>query len=302
MSKLVKPVCIAVIIAVVIAVFGYILRDVTFAVLQPRGQISRGERDLILIALGLGLLVVVPVFTMLFAIAWKYRASNTTASYTPDWDHSRMAETVWWTIPSLLILVLSVITWNSTHKLDPFKPLASSAKPLRVQVVSLDWKWLFIYPEQHIATVNTLEIPIDTPIEFEITSDAPMNSFWIPQLSGQIYAMTGMSTQLHVMADVVGNYRGSSANLSGKGFASMNFQTHARSSADFKDWVNKVKQSPQSLSPSAYQALAKPSQPKAPMYFANSQPNLYNSIVLKYMLPLGRTPDIGGDSMYMEGH
>ena len=175
----------------------------------------------------LSLVVVIPVFAMTIYIVWRYRESNQKAKYSPDWDHNSKVETIWWLIPTLLIVVLSVVTWNSSHSLDPFKPIKSSVKPLRVQVIALQWKWLFIYPEQGVASTNILELPVDRPINFEVTADAPMNSFWIPQLGGQIYAMAGMSTQLHLMASEAGTYAGASANLSGKGFAKMKFDTKA---------------------------------------------------------------------------
>ena len=133
---------------------------------------------------GLSLIVVIPVYIMLFLFAWKYREGNTKAKYSPDWDHSALLETIWWTVPLLLITILSVVTWNSSHDLDPFRPLNSSVKPVKIQVVALQWKWLFIYPEQNIASVNYVEFPVNTPVDFEITADAPMNSFWIPQVGG----------------------------------------------------------------------------------------------------------------------
>lgn len=254
-------------------------------VLNPKGTIAHSQRNLLVFGAILSAVIVLPVFWMTFHIAWKYRADNKEARYTPDWDHSRIAETVWWTVPLMLIVVLSVVTWRSSHDLDPFKPLQSTAKPLTIQVVALQWKWLFIYPDQHVATVNFVPIPVGTPIDFQITSDAPMNSFWIPQLGGQIYAMSGMSTHLHLLASEVGDYRGSSANISGDGFAGMHFTAHAMSPADFDAWVADTKLLPTALSAADYAQLAEPSDNNPQTAYAATPPNLYDTIIAKYMTP-----------------
>jgi cytochrome o ubiquinol oxidase subunit II len=265
---------------------GWYLRHTSIPVLEPRGPIAQKERQLIIIALLLSLIVVIPVFSLLGIFAWKYRESNTKAKYSPNLDHSRIAETIWWLIPSALILAIAVITWNSSHQLDPFKPLNSSTQPITIQVVALDWKWLFIYPQQNIATVNLVQFPSQTPVDFEITADAPMNSFWIPQLSGQIYAMPGMSTQLHLMANTDGSFHGSSANISGQGFAGMAFIAKASSPDDFKRWVSSVKRSPSHLSQDAYAKLAAPSQSNPVAYYASSAAGLYDNVIIKYMGPM----------------
>lgn len=269
-------------VGVLLATWLY-LRHVNIPVLQPKGWVGQQEKQLIITATLLCLIVVIPVFAMTFWIAWKYRASNHKAKYEPDWDKSNVAEFTWWAIPAAIIFILSIITWNSTHQLDPYKSLASSNKPLTIQVVALDWKWLFIYPDQHIATVNTLEIPVNTPVDFHITADAPMNSLWIPQLGGQVYAMPGMSTELHLIADQPGVYRGSSANISGKGFAGMIFKTHAVSQSDFNAWVNKYKWSPNKLTLDSYNKLAQKSENNPVAYYSLAKPNLYNTVVMKYM-------------------
>ena len=212
----VKQVLISSGIAVLIlAILVFVSYGRDMPVLNTKGLIADQERDLILLTFGLGLLVVIPVFIMLFGIAWKYRASNTKAKYEPEFASHKGIEAIWWGIPCAIILLLGIITAISTHALDPYKPITSSVKAVEVQVISLNWKWLFIYPDQGIATVNYLNIPKDTPINFTITSDAPMNSFWIPALAGQVYSMTGMSTKLHVMANDVGTFNGASANISG---------------------------------------------------------------------------------------
>lgn len=264
-------------------VLGLLIWGTNVAVLNPAGPIAAEQRELIIIASLLSLFVVVPVFWLTFFIAWKYRASNKKATYRPDWDHHRGIETLWWVVPLALITVLSVITWRSSHQLDPFRPLASDKKPLTIQVVALQWKWLFIYPEQNIATVNFLQFPEDTPINFVITSDAPMNSFWIPQLGGQIYAMTGMSTKLHVLTDQAGEYRGVSANLSGAGFADMVFTAKSTDKTDFERWVNRIKTAPEGLNSRSYHALAKPSTRNFASEYASVEQGLYDTVVTKYM-------------------
>ena len=236
------------------------LNSNSIAVLEPKGLIGLKQRDLITIATLLMLIVVIPVFVLAFVFAWKYRASNTKAKYDPDFDRHRFAEYLWWGLPCAIIAVLAVVTWKGCHELDPYKPLDSSVKPMRIQVVALDWKWLFIYPEQNIACVNFFQFPEQTPIHFEITSDAPMNSFWIPQLGGQIFAMSGMKTELHLIANEAGNYRGSSANISGRGFSGMTFTAKASSHAEFEQWVESVKQSASSLNMKEYKKLAEPSE------------------------------------------
>lgn len=275
------------------------LRGVNIQILNPAGTIGQKERHLIYFAAALSLVVVIPVFILLFTILWRYRESNKHATYLPDWDQNALYESIWWLVPTALIVILSVLTWNSSHQLDPYRAIASSVKPITIQVVALDWKWLFIYPDQNIATVNSLEIPVGTPINFEITADAPMNSFWIPQLGGQIYAMPGMSTQLHLMASKVGVYDGSSANISGVGFADMKFKTRAVSSGDFDQWVQTALRSSQHLSQTSYNKLARPSQDNRPSVYAGVQQNLYDTIVMKYMMPMSEPKDMADNTMQM---
>lgn len=252
-------------------------------VLNPKGLIASRERDLIVFATLLSLIVVVPVFTMTFWIAWKYREGNKKAKYQPDWDHSRLFESIWWGVPLILITILSAITWTSSHELDPFKPLQAEGKePLRVQVVALQWKWLFIYPDQNIAAVNYVQFPEDTPINFEVTSDAPMNSFWIPSLGGQIYAMSGMVTKLHLIADQTGVYRGSSANISGRGFSGMKFVAESTSKETFENWVKKAQKNPKSLGIDEYRMLSRPSENHAPEQFVLADENLFDYITHKF--------------------
>jgi len=261
------------------------LRGHDIAVLNSKGIIANRERDLMITATLLMLIVVIPVFALTFFIAWKYRASNAKAKYKPDWDHSRVAEFTWWAVPTVIIFVLAVITWKGTHELDPFKPLSASTEPVAIQVVALQWKWLFIYPQQNIASVNLVQFPEDTPINFEITADAPMNSFWIPQLGGQVYAMSGMKTRLHLMADETGNYRGSSANISGEGFAGMKFTARASAQTDFEKWLQSAKNSPAHLSFKEYNKLAKPSKGNLVTYYSSTEADLLGKIVRKFTTP-----------------
>lgn len=262
------------------------LKDQHFAVLQTSGIIATKERNLMIAAILLMLIVVVPVFVLTIGIVYKYRVTNVTAkkaSYAPYWDHNKYLEFFWWAVPFLIILTLAIITWNSSHSLDPYKPLNSSTKPITIQVIALQWKWLFIYPEQHIATVNYVQFPANMPVNFEITSDAPMNSFWIPELGGQIYAMTGMSTQLHLIADHEGIFGGRSANLSGSGFARMQFAARATSDSDFVSWINSVKSRGVTLDEATYDQLSKPSETIENMYYSDTQTDLYTNVIHKYM-------------------
>ncbi len=256
------------------------------AVLEPAGMIALKEKDLIEVATYLMLIVVIPVFIITVVFAWKYRAGNNKAKYDPEWNHSHVAEAIWWGFPCFIILILSILTWKSSHELDPFKPLKSDVKPVKIQVVALQWKWLFIYPEYDIATVNVVAFPVNTPINFELTSDAPMNSFWIPKLGGQIYAMPGMRSKLHLIADQGGDFRGSSANLSGRGFAGMTFTAKATSKEEFDAWVTAAKSSTQVLDLTTYKELAKPSEYNPPAIYTLQKADLFDWIVMKYMMPM----------------
>ena len=260
-------------------------------VLDPKGQIGVDEKNLIIIATVLMLLVVIPVIFMTLFFAWKYREGNDKATYMPKWSHSTKIELVVWLIPCIIIIVLGTITWISTHRLDPYKPLEHDKKPLDVEVVSLNWKWLFIYPEQGIATVNKLVIPTGVPVSFRLTSESTMNSFFIPQLGSQIYTMAAMATQLHLVADEPGTYQGISANYSGAGFTGMKFDTVATATeADFQAWVDEVKSSGQTLDSATYQHLVEPSENDPVAYYASVKPGLFDEILMKFMQHHGRTP------------
>lgn len=293
MSKKSKYIVLFIIVIGFISIAIWYLHGTNIAVLNPKGPIAHQERNLIYVALALSLIVVIPVFTLTGLFAWRYREGNTKAKYSPDLAGNRIAETIWWVIPTALITVLAVITWRASHSLDPYKPISSVNKPLTIQVVALDWKWLFIYPQQNIASVNFFQFPNNTPLNFEITSDAPMNSFWIPQLGGQIYAMPGMSTQLHLMATSYGSYNGSSANISGEGFANMTFIAKSTSKADFNTWVSSVKHSSKQLGSSQYESLRLPSQNNPISFYSSTANGLYNTIVDKYIGPGGSMSGMG---------
>lgn len=259
-----------------------LLSGCNMTLLDPKGQVGLDERNLIITATLLMLLVVVPVIVMTFLFAWKYRASNPNAVYAPKWSHSTKIEIAVWAVPVLIIIALGYVTYISTHALDPYKPLESDVKPITVEVVSMDWKWLFIYPEQGIATVNKLVFPANTPINFKITSDTVMNSFFIPGLGGQIYAMAGMETKLHLIANQNAEFDGISANYSGAGFTGMKFKAIATSQADFDAWVSDVKKAPKQLEKAEYEALSKPSQNNPVELYSSFTPNLFQIIVDKY--------------------
>lgn len=263
----------------------YFLRDKSVDILQPSGSIGEQQKDLIVTTSVMMFVVVLIVWGLCLWIAIKYRADNKKARYTPDWDSSKSLETIWWGIPIVLIGIISVMTWNSSHSLDPFKPLSSDKQPLKVQVIALQWKWLFIQPDQGIATVNNFAFPVNRPVEFFITSDAPMNSFWIPALGGQIYAMSGMSTKLYLDANQEGVYSGYSANISGAGFANMKFAAQAMSETDYATWVSEVATHETTLNLYEYNRLARPSGITPAVAFANVQPGLYDHIVAKYLFP-----------------
>lgn len=266
-----------------------LLMGSNFAVLEPRGTIADEQFDLIVFTTLLSLIIVVPVFSLTFYIVWKYRAGNKKATYDPEWDHNNYIEAAWWLIPAILIAVLAVVTWRTTHRLDPYKPIESDKPALSVHVISLDWKWLFIYPEQNIATVNYMQVPVDRPISLTLTSDAPMNSFWVPQLGGQIYSMAGMTSRLHLLADQAGTYNGASANISGEGFAGMKFKVRASSEREFENWISEARQNGEHLSWSAYQSLAQPSKDNPVAYYSPVASNLYTRIIGKYRNPAPQT-------------
>lgn len=256
-------------------------------VLNPSGDIANQQGRLIIISVLLMLLIIVPVIVLILLFAWRYRKGNTSAPYEPDWDHSTQLELVIWGVPLLIIIALGLLTWISTHTLDPYRklsrldaqrPISQDIKPLTVEVVALDWKWLFIYPEQGIASVNEMAAPVDMPIEFKITASTVMNSFYIPALAGQIYAMPGMQTRLNAVINKPGEFNGFSANYSGAGFSHMRFKFHGVSQSDFDSWVAKVKKDGGALNRTDYIALEKPSIDDPVQYFKTVDPTLFHAV------------------------
>lgn len=250
---------------------------------SPKGDIGAQEKDLILLSLGLMLLVVIPVILLTLYFAWHYREGNKKAVYAPKWSHSTRIEVIVWSIPCIIVGFLALLIWDTTHALDPYKPLASKQAPVNVEVVALNWKWLFIYPDYGVASVNQLAIPVDTPIAFKLTAASIMNSFFIPQLGSQVYAMAGMQTQLHLIADTPGVYHGLSAAYSGAGFSDMKFETRAMQRAEFDKWIQDAARTPKKLNTAAYLALEKPSIKEPPALYASVEPGLFAGIVNKYM-------------------
>lgn len=285
MKKFIKFLVVALALLATATVTYIYIQNNNIAVLEPKGMIAEKESNLIITASLLMLIVVVPVLILTWFFAWRYRDGNVKARHTPDWEHNTIAEVCWWGIPLVIIGILAVITWKSTHELNPFEPIVSDKKAVKIQVVALQWKWLFIYPEQGIATVNFIQFPVDTPVNFEITADAPMNSFWIPQLGGMIYAMPAMRSKLHLIASEMGNFRGVSANLSGKGFAGMTFVAKSSSQADFEGWVGSVRQSKSNLTAESYKLLAMPSENNPVASYVLQDNNLFEEILMKYMPP-----------------
>jgi cytochrome o ubiquinol oxidase subunit 2 len=256
--------------------------------MAPAGDVALQQRNLILIATFLMLLIIVPVIVLTLLFAWRYRKAAPRDDYDPEWHHSTQLELVIWAAPLLIIIVLGAVTWISTHKLDPYRPLSridatrpvpADVKPLVVDVVALDWKWLFIYPEQGIALVNEVAAPVDRPIEFRITASTVMNSFFIPTLAGQIYAMPSMQTTLHAVINKPGNYEGMSSNYSGAGFSGMRFTFKGLAPADFDSWVGQTRASATRLDAPAYLKLEQPSERDPVQRFGSVDPELFDSVL-----------------------
>ncbi len=251
---------------------------------DSKGAVGIAQRDLILVCIGLMLIVVIPAIILSIVFPWKYRASNKNADYAPDWAHSTKIEIVVWGVPLIIIAILTAIVWKSTHELDPYRPLDVPGEPLHVQVIATDWKWVFVYPDLGIATINQLNFPVDRQVEFEITSNSTMNTFFIPQLGGQIYAMAGMRTKLHLVANEVGEYRGMSGNYSGHGFSKMNFIATASTDEDFDRWVKQVRSSaPIVFDFATFKRIAQPSHGHAVVHFAKVEPGLFKRVIDQFI-------------------
>ena len=251
--------------------------------LDPKGPIGDAERFVIIAAFVLMLIVVVPVLVLSHWFPWKYRASNTKATYMPQWDYSTAIDLAMWLVPIAIVTALGILSWKATHKLDPYKPIDAAVKPIRIEVVSLDWKWLFIYPDHNIAIVNQLVFPVGVPLSFRVTSDTVLTSFFIPQLGSQIYAMAGRQTRLHLLAVEPGRYTGHNQQFSGRGYADMHFKAMAVSPEQFEAWVQKTGQSPDILDQKRYEELEKPTVGHQVTYFSMVEPGLFDRVILKYI-------------------
>jgi cytochrome o ubiquinol oxidase subunit II len=260
-----------------------------WAVLDPKGPIGDGNATLLIDSVAIMLVIVVPTIIATLGIAWWFRSSNQRAFYLPDWEHSGQLELIVWAIPLLTIMLLGGVTWIGAHDLDPAKPLVSKEEPLNVQVVSLDWKWLFIYPDQHVASVNRLVIPAGIPIRFSLTSGSVMTAFFVPQLGSMIYTMNRMRTQLNLAAHEPGTFRGLATQISGDGFADMHFEVEAKSPQDFYAWLGQVRAGGPELTPESYRELSKQSVVPAPYTFRSVSMDLFEKI-LDQTLPPGPGP------------
>lgn len=263
-----------------------LLRGVDIPVLMPSGQVADSQRKLLIFTVILSLVVIIPVFVMLAVFALRYREGGK-ADYKPEWDGSAKLEALWWGIPIIIIGVLSVVTWQTSHSLDPYKPIASDKKPLEIQVIALQWKWLFLYPEYEVATVNELPLPVGRPVHFSLAADAPMSAFWIPALGSQIYSMNGMDSQLNLIADKSGKYKGYNTNINGEGYAKMTFTAKAMPEVDFTSWTltapEKAMKAGDMMDEATYKVLAKPSVISQPQTYHLMDTSLYDTIMMKYM-------------------
>lgn len=267
----------------IVGAFFYFTQGRDIPVLDPKGVIADQQYVLILITVVLGAFVIVPVFVLLFAIAWRYRSTNKKAKYDPGLDGNIGLEIMWWGIPIIIIIMLAIVTFITSHSLDPFRKLESDKQPVTVQVISLEWNWLFIYPDYNTATLNYMNIPEDTPINLEITADSPMNTFWIPALAGQIYAMSGMQSKLHIMANEPGSYQGSTTNISGPGYADLRFTVYSKTEADFATWATQASQSADMLTASDYETVSDFKEHKPETTYMLMAPTLFDDVIMKYM-------------------
>ena len=266
-----------------ILLIAVLLQGQNVAVFNPKGLIASEQLKLTLLSVGIMLVIGIPTIGFLYLTAWKYRESNPKPKRDPNVGHGKLLNVVMWLLPFGFMIVLATIMWSATHRLEPQKQIASNAEPLTIQVIAQRWKWVFIYPEQKIATVNYVQIPVDTPVTFELTADeAPMSSFWIPNLGGMLYAMTGHMNTLNLMADEAGEYPGSSAEINGAGFAGMKFTASATSKEDFDIWVKSVQAYPNVLNDDEYGRLLKPSENHPEAFYTLTSEDLYAKVLMKY--------------------
>jgi cytochrome o ubiquinol oxidase subunit II len=254
-------------------------------ILDPQGPIGAADTSILIDSVAIMLAIVLPTIVAIFAFAFWFRASNAKARYLPNWEYSGRIELVVWSVPTLTIILLGGVAWIGAHQLDPAKAVEGSAKPLTIQAVSLDWKWLFIYPNQQVATINTLTVPAGVPLRFELTSSSVMNVFFIPQFGSMIYTMNGMATKLNLRADKPGTFQGLSAHFSGDGFSDMHFDVHVVPSEQFSKWAQDASHAEKSLDEVSYGEIAKPSMKSEPAVYRLADPQLFNSIVTQKLPP-----------------
>jgi cytochrome o ubiquinol oxidase subunit 2 len=270
-------------------------------ILDPQGPIGAAEKTILIDSLAIMLAIVVPTILATFAFAYWFRASNSKAFYWPDWEYSGRIELVVWAIPALTVILLGGVAWIGAHQLDPPKPIAGSSSPLTIQVVSLDWKWLFIYPDQKVATINSLTVPAGVPLQFQLTSASVMNAFFIPQFGSMIYTMNGMTTRLNLQADRPGTFQGLSAQFSGDGFADMHFDVHVVPSEQFTKWAQDASNAGKPLDEQSYQQIARPSMKNEPAIYRLADPDLFRSIATQKIPPSpGAQAGVKGASPQME--
>jgi len=272
--------------ASLVSAMGTYLAGCSSGVLNPQGPIGADEKVILFDATTIMLAVVIPVIICTLAFAWWFRARNEHARRLPDWEYSGRIEFVTWSIPAMIVMFLGGIAWIGSHDLDPHKPLSSNVKPVEIEVISLDWKWVFIYPQEQVATVNQLVIPVNTPIHFRLTSGSVMNSFFVPQLGSQIYTMAGMATQLNLLASHEGTYAGLSAQFSGDGFSDMRFDVSAVSDETYRAWLASTHAGTEQLDADRFGKLAAPSRDDAPAFFGEVTAGLFDSIVRGHGAPI----------------
>lgn len=282
-KPLAYPLIVSLVIVLLFGLFWWLVDGKDIPVLMPSGEVASQQQQLILFTVILSAVVVIPVFIMLVAFAYRYREGNQQSQYKPEWSDNKWLEIIWWGIPIVIIIVLSVVTYLTSHSLDPYKPIKSDKSTLEIQVVALQWKWLFLYPEQGVATINQLTIPANRPVHFSLSADAPMSAFWIPALGGQIYSMNGMTSQLNLIANETGDFKGYNTNINGEGYAKMTFDVKSVSDNEFTKWTNTHASSGHILNEVHLKELSQPSLVSAPMYMKLADKNLYESVIMKYM-------------------
>ena len=288
-NNLIKPLLFAVFIIALLLLAG--CQQQLTGVLNPKGVIAYQEKQLLFDILALMLIVVIPVIVMSFAFVSRYREAHKTREYKPNWSHSFFLEGIWWGVPCLIILVMSIMTWRMTHKLDPYRKIDVPGQPLLIKAIALPWKWLFIYPQQNIATVNWVEIPKNRQVEFWLTSDnVAMSAFFIPQLGSQVYTMAGMRTRLHLLATHLGQFRGLNANYNGDGFSDMHFTVNVVDASEMNAWFAKVKNSPTALDQTNYNTLRQRSETNPVTYYSSVIPGLFKQVIQYYKIPQQAKP------------